>query len=192
MCDLIRCRFPDGNVQSIPRDELTLIKPVPLPHKPAYFGERDELYRWRDRMYLLVHVRTWQDSLRANSIGVSVDERTHNAKILTPDDAADWLCERGFDDEATAIREAEAEPAGDFRDLAKWTANNLKKTQRAMVETLIDNGGRLPIPDLTTLAKVGDFNRTYQRVNGRLRKVGWHIIRHDNQAHLERLKGRQK
>jgi hypothetical protein len=79
-----------------------------------------------------------------------------------------------------------------YRELARWVAKNLKKTQRLMVETLIESGGQMPVPDLQVTCGIGDFNRTRQRVDKRIRKQGWTIHRHDNEAQLIRLGGGQK
>jgi hypothetical protein len=163
MSDLIRYRLAGGehNVYSIARDELTRIETVPLPGKPAYFGERDVLYRMPEGMYLLLHVRTWQNSVQAIFKGASVDDRTHDAEILTPNDAAGWLCERGFEDKAAEIRKhmgdkraegAEAMPEGteqparhslDFRSVFWYGAKYaFTSTQAACVKILWEHWER--------------------------------------------------
>ncbi|HEY2415952.1 MAG TPA: hypothetical protein VGI40_27165 [Pirellulaceae bacterium] len=81
-----------------------------------------------------------------------------------------------------------------YRELRKWAVSELKGKQRRLVELLAANNGIMPIPDLKLACewKGDEFARCRQHVNRKLRKAGWTVERHDNEARLRQVKGRQK
>ena len=81
-----------------------------------------------------------------------------------------------------------------YRELAEWAAEELKGKQRRVVDLLVGNNGMMPIPDLKLACEwEGDeFGRCKQHVNNKLHKIGWIVERHDNEARLRQVKGRQK
>lgn len=101
-------------------------------------------------------------------------------------------------DPAAELRDGAGRGDGDdqdaYRELAEWAAaGNLKGKQRRMVERLAENNGRMPLADLNLACEWNgdEFGRCRQHANKRLRKAGWLIERHDNEARLRKT-GRQK
>lgn len=84
--------------------------------------------------------------------------------------------------------------AADERDELKRFAQDTKGVERKVIQTLIDAGGRLRISDFPVKLNeswpryMDMFKNTQRRLNKKLRKLSWRVCRHDNTAHLRKLK----
>lgn len=112
-------------------------------------------------------------------------------------DVSLWLFAAGRTNEksqAQNVAEGDVATLQDYRALTEWAAENLKGKQRRVVELLAENNGKLALPDLNLACGWdGDqFGRCRQHVNRGIRKAGWLVERHDNEARLRQVKVRQK
>lgn len=82
-------------------------------------------------------------------------------------------------------------PADPYADLRRFARASLKGQERAVIETLCDAGGELPITDLALGGGVdwgGDsfqgFKNAQTRLSRKLKKIGWSLARRNNSALL--------
>jgi hypothetical protein len=86
-------------------------------------------------------------------------------------------------------------PADPFAGLRQFARNELKGQERAVIETLCDAGGELPITDLAVKEFVQwneefeGFKNAQKRLNPKLKRIGWTVARQSNAAKLIRIRG---
>ncbi|MDW8244614.1 MAG: hypothetical protein RMJ88_15510 [Thermogemmata sp.] len=84
-----------------------------------------------------------------------------------------------------------------FDELFRYACAKLKGQERTAIEVLCAAGGEMRIVDLATKEGIGwedtfeGFKNLQKRLNPKLRKIGWRIVRRNNAALLIRL-GREK
>jgi hypothetical protein len=89
---------------------------------------------------------------------------------------------------------SEGETAGPYAELLRFARAELKGKERAVIEAVCWAGGTLPLPKLAKAEGVDwiDWQTAFQslqvRLNPKLRKVGWRIVRQNNAAHLVKLR----
>jgi len=85
-------------------------------------------------------------------------------------------------------------PPDPFADPRKFAHAELKGQERAVIEALCDAGGELPIADLAAVGGVGwddpfnGFRNAQQRLNPKLKSLGWTLMRQNNAANLNPMK----
>lgn len=82
-----------------------------------------------------------------------------------------------------------------FAGLREFARNQLKGQERAVIEALCSAGGEMPIADLAVKGgidwdnEVEGFRNAQKRLNPKLKKIGWTMVRHDNAANLKQIRG---
>lgn len=97
---------------------------------------------------------------------------------------------------ATGTKQGEGKtPLPDpYAELRQFARTNLKGQERAVVDALCDAGGELLIADLAVAGGVGwddpfsGFRNAQQRLNPKLKPLGWTLARQNNAAKLNPMK----
>lgn len=91
----------------------------------------------------------------------------------------------------------EPEPPDPYAELRNFAGTTLKGQERAVIEALCDAGGELPIADIAQLSGVGwsdpfkGFGNVQQRLNQKLRWIGYSLKRQDNAAKLNQTRAQK-
>jgi len=132
------------------------------------------------------------DAAGSGPVDINLQPQVGPELAAGPTAESQTLAADGDDDDQDATGGGDATTQNIYRELAKWAADNLKGKQRRMIELLAENNDKLPLADLNLACDWSNdgFNRCRQHVNKVLRKAGWLVERHDNEARLRQLEGR--